>query len=294
MSRKLGFGLATAFVFAVSSPLFAADMPVKAPVAPPPPALTWSGFYLGVEGGWEERQANWNTNCVQLGGPFTCGSALNATVFPGAPDSTGSFNFKNNSTGHVAIYDGFMFQPVSAPNWVLGFEWDIGFTNRSANTVPGILGCSTAACTGGALVPFSLSGDSTSVKFGDDYSFRPRIGYLVLPNLQAYATGGVAVQKVSANETCNGATSPACTFSLAQTTTANLGGYSVGGGLEWQPLPHWILRAEYRYNDYGNWHPNFFVGSGVIETYNTVHVKTQFAQIGLSYLIMPGQGLFGR
>jgi outer membrane immunogenic protein len=132
------------------------------------------------------------------------------------------------------------------------------------------------------------------VKFGDDFSFRARVGYLVLPNVMAYVTGGVAEQKVTANETCNGLISPACGFSLTSTTPDTLlTGYTVGGGLEWQALPHWLLRAEYRFNDYGNWHPNFGVGSGIIETFNTVHVKTQFAQVGLSYLFMPGEGIFG-
>lgn len=293
MSRKLGFALATGFALTLSGPLFAADMPVKAPMAPPPPALTWSGMYVGVEGGWEQREADWATNCIQGGGPFTCGSALNAIIFPGAPDSTANFNFKNNNW-RGAVYNGFMFQPVSAPNWVFGFEWDYGFNKNASTTVAGILGCSTAACTGGALTPFNLSGDSTTVKFGQDYSFRPRVGYLVLPNLQAYVTGGPAVQKVSATETCNGATSPACGFSLTSTTSTNLLGYSVGGGLEWQMVPQLLLRAEYRYNDYGHWNNNFFVGSGIIETYNTVHVKTQYAQIGLSYLWLPGQGIFGK
>ena len=145
-----------------------------------------------------------------------------------------------------------MFQPASAPNWVLTFEWDYGFS-RNSTTVAGILGCSTAACTGGALVPFNLSGNSTTVKFGITLS-PPRVGYLVLPNVQAYVTGGVAVQKISATETCNGATSPACFLGVLTSTSSTwLTGYSMGGGLEWQVLPHWLLRAEYRYNNYGNW-----------------------------------------
>jgi outer membrane immunogenic protein len=289
--KKLATAIAT--ITLIGTAAFAADMPVKAPMAPPPPppALTWSGIYVGVEGGWEQRQADWNTNCVQGGGLFTCGSALNAVIFPGAPDATANFNFKNNDW-RVAIYNGAMFQPVTAPNWVFGFEWDYGFSRKSS-TVAGILGCSTLACTGGALVPFNLSGDSTTVKFGDDWSIRARVGYLVLANVMAYVTGGVAQQEVSATETCNGATSPACNFSLTSTSSNTLTGYTVGGGLEWQPLPHWLLRAEYRYNDYGNWHNNFGVGSGIIETFNTVHVKTQFAQVGLSYLFMPGQPIFG-
>ncbi|MEH2491368.1 outer membrane protein [Bradyrhizobium sp. AZCC 2230] len=36
----------------IGTSAFAADMAVKAPPPPPPPIATWTGFYLGINGGW--------------------------------------------------------------------------------------------------------------------------------------------------------------------------------------------------------------------------------------------------
>jgi len=53
MHNKLISGLAgAAFSFAASGLAFAADMPVKAPPAPPPtPVYNWTGWYVGVNAG---------------------------------------------------------------------------------------------------------------------------------------------------------------------------------------------------------------------------------------------------
>ena len=168
-------------------------------------------------------------------------------------------------------------------NWVVGIEGDVGFYNQSS-TVPGILGCSTAACTGGALFPFDLSGDSTSVKNTYDYSVRLRAGYLVTPDILVYGTGGIAFQHVEASMACNGNTSPACNFSASSTTSTTLPGYTVGGGLEWKLMQNWLIRGEYRYSDYGTWKPNFFQNSGIIEVYPSIHVKSQMATGGIAYM----------
>jgi outer membrane immunogenic protein len=182
-----------------------------------------------------------------------------------------------------SVYVGAMFEVNRM--WVFGAEVDYGFYNRTS-TVPGILGCSTAACTGGALVPFNLNGDFTSVTNGDDYSFRLRAGYLVTPDLLLYATGGVAIEKISAAMACNGNTSPACNFSLNQTQPINLlSGYTVGAGIEWKLLQRWLIRGEYRYSAYGDWNPVFFKNSGVIEVFPTIRPKSQIATLGLAYLL---------
>jgi outer membrane immunogenic protein len=215
------------------------------------------------------------------GGPFTCGSALNNIVFPGAPDSSASHKF-TTSNFRYGFYVGAMSQVYT--NWVVGFEADVGFYNKSS-TVPGILGCSTFACTGGALVPFNLSGDSTSVKNTYDSSFRLRVGYLVTPDILAYGTGGLAFQRFAASMACNGATSPACNFSASQIDTNDtLPGFTVGGGLEWKLMQNWLIRAEYRYSDFGTWKPSFFQGSGIIEVFPSIHVTSQIVTAGIAYM----------
>jgi outer membrane immunogenic protein len=45
----------------MAAPASAADMAVKAPPAPPPPALyNWTGFYIGANGGWGETHNCWD------------------------------------------------------------------------------------------------------------------------------------------------------------------------------------------------------------------------------------------
>ena len=51
------FLLATTSLFALATMANAADMPVKAPVAPPPAAWSWTGFYIGVQGGVASHRA---------------------------------------------------------------------------------------------------------------------------------------------------------------------------------------------------------------------------------------------
>jgi outer membrane immunogenic protein len=272
---------ATVIAALIASPVFAADMPLlKAPAAAPVES-TWNGFYFGGEVGGKWVTENWNTTCVQAGPPLgVCGSPLNAIIFPGAPDSSASNAF--STTGlRTGIYLGFMFQTPS--NWVVGFEGDVGFYNRSSS-VPGLLGCSTAACTGGALVPFNLGGDSTRVTDKNDLILRLRAGYLVTPSVLVYATGGVAFQDVESSMTCSGATSPACLFFHTQTQTALLTGYTVGGGLEWKLFQNWLLRGEYRYSDVGSYSTSFFRGSGDVELFANIHVKSQIATAGLAYM----------
>jgi hypothetical protein len=50
-NRLISIVCGTALVLTSSGAVFAAEMPVKAP-PPPPPVWEWSGFYIGVGGGF--------------------------------------------------------------------------------------------------------------------------------------------------------------------------------------------------------------------------------------------------
>ena len=52
-------GLVT--LFGIAAPASAADMAVKAPPPPPPPIYSWTGFYIGGNGGWGQSH-----NCVDF------------------------------------------------------------------------------------------------------------------------------------------------------------------------------------------------------------------------------------
>jgi outer membrane immunogenic protein len=280
--NKIGFGLAGVLALTISSPLFAADMPVKAPPLTPVAAVyDWTGLYVGGEVGGKWTKDNWNTTCVDAGGaPLgTCGSAVSLAAFPGAPDATAGHTFKTSGL-RAGVYAGFDIQVN--PSWVVGFEGDWG-AYKKTSTVPGLLGCSTAACTGGAVFPFSLAGDSTSVKFGDDYSLRLRAGYLLTQTVLAYGTGGIAFQRISTTLACAGATSPACLFDHLETQSNTLWGYTVGGGLEWRIAQNWLLRGEYRYSNFGTLKSTFFAQSGDLEVSANQKVSTQIATGGIAY-----------
>ena len=114
--------------FAAAGPAIAADLPAPAP--PPPrapatyvpaaPAFTWTGFYIGVNGGYGFGSSTWN-----------------------APASTGAFNT-----------DGFLVGGTIGANWqlnalVLGVEGDFDYStiNGSSGVVcnaPTAASCETA------------------------------------------------------------------------------------------------------------------------------------------------------
>ncbi len=71
-------------------------------------------------------------------------------------------------------------------------------------------------------------------------SLRARFGYLVTPNVLAYATGGVAWAKLDYAASAIG-----FLYSATTTPSDTQAGYAVGGGLEWAITSNWLLRAEY-------------------------------------------------
>jgi outer membrane immunogenic protein len=274
--------LPAALVAMAAGPVFAADMPMKAAPAPIIVDSSWTGMYLGGSVGEQWAKNEYNTTCLGLGGVGDCGAAGTAIVFPGFPDSSTANTFNNNGVKY-GVYYGAMFQ--AAQHWVFGVESDFNFFNKT-NTVAGIPGCTTTACTGIGLTT-SVSGDGVSFKNGDDFSLRARAGFLVIPDLLLYATGGPSWMKVQETAFCTGATSPACTFSLAETHTHTVAGFTVGGGLEWKVAQHFLLRGEYRFSDYGTWKNSFFQGSGSFDVNTSTKITTQTATFGIAYLIPP-------
>jgi outer membrane immunogenic protein len=129
---------------------------------------------------------------------------------------------------------------------------------------------------------------------GWDASARARVGYLFTPTLLLYGTGGVAWQNFQVSGTClHSGGDPFCfpapgspTSMVTNSTTRT--GWTVGIGLETEIYQNWLMRAEYRYSDFGTFNGamNFNV-SGVpigVDTYRySLRVNTQIATFGVGY-----------
>jgi len=234
------FGIAAFAALAVSGSAQAADGADNA---------AWNGFYVGAGAGFRNSQTDVTTTAIDVGG----------TVFPFHRPPL-SFN---GTAFWVSPYVGFNWQ--IAPQWIVGPEGDYGFAHDSST----VLG--QGFTPRGPLGPINTRNiaDSLVVKAGWDASLRARAGFLFTPSILGYLTGGVAWQHYNLTSTCSTASSvflgtgdcskndlfnptgfdvgpPVIKNSVTQT------GWTIGGGLETVLWDNWLLRAEYRYADFGS------------------------------------------
>lgn len=181
------------------------------------PAYNWSGFYIGLHGGYAygEQDVAWAPNPV--GFPVS-GPALTALGSGGI----------NGSSFAGGAQIGFNWQ---IQNLVVGVEGDWSWLDVSG---------SRTADLATTLGPPSAPIRST---FAVDWvaSVRARLG-LAFDNWLVYATGGVAWADMSVSDRV--------TFNASNTFNAAAGsdtvtGYVIGAGVEWAFQRNWTLRGEF-------------------------------------------------
>jgi outer membrane immunogenic protein len=98
-----------------AAPAIAADLPLKAPPAPPPPVFSWTGLYIGAN----------------IGGAWSNGSIT---------DQVTGANLSSNSNGFIG--GGQIGYNYQFNTFVLGVEWDIDGTSisKTSNVVPTAFG----------------------------------------------------------------------------------------------------------------------------------------------------------
>jgi outer membrane immunogenic protein len=135
------FLIAATLSLAATGQVVAADLPPAAappPRAPaaylPPPMFSWTGFYLGINGGYGFGQSSWsnvvdgstgnfNTSGFLLGG--TLGANYQIGAFVIGLEGDGAWNDANGSTGNC-----FSFACTTQGEWLAtvrgraGFAWD--------------------------------------------------------------------------------------------------------------------------------------------------------------------------
>jgi outer membrane immunogenic protein len=263
MQKTALLGIAAAAMLA-AAPAFAADLAPIAPMYKAPamivPPASWTGFYIGgdIGGSWSHTNGSWT------GLPSAAAFGVNPTG--------GSLDGSSFLGGVHAGYD-YQF----APAWVFGVEGDWTWTHdRGSNSQAWTLFGTGTPVGGGAATTMNSTVDWLA-------SFRGRLGYLVTPNVLAYATGGIAWGDVHYS-----GTAPAPTAGYLASTSFNntSDGFVVGGGVEWALTHSWSLRGEYLF-----YHLNSAAGATATSaafpafpsSFSWSRTNVDVARVGLSY-----------
>jgi outer membrane immunogenic protein len=192
----------------------------------------WSGFYVGVNGGY-------GASSDLTFGKSDAESGLTGTSTM-APDGL---------LGGIGV--GFNVQP-NGGSFVLGAEADIQLSDISGSGAISVVNGAGTDITDNLGVAGKAS--SKVDWFG---TVRARAGLLVSPGVLVYGTGGLAYGGIS--------NSASATYGEDGTASLSGGGvhygWVAGTGMEWKIDPKWSLKGEYLYIDLGS--DNL---SGLVET----------------------------
>ncbi len=242
--------LTSAGVMALTGAALAADIPSRAPppvYVPPPPVLTWTGLYVGINaGGTWSNNNNVNTTAVPVFSAATFAPELalsSALATTSVPVSHSGF------IGGGQIGYNFQF----ANSFVAGIEADI----------QGVASGSRTGTVFGSGVPVGFPGETinstVTASKRIDYlgTVRGRLGIAITPTFLAYGTGGLAYGGLHSSVSIlqqnlgppgSNFTAPFSSFGSLNTSRV---GWTAGGGLEWLFAPNWSVKAEYLYYDLG-------------------------------------------
>jgi outer membrane immunogenic protein len=215
--------IATAAAAALATPVLAADLPAVYPTKAPPayvPAWSWTGFYVGVNGGGGWGRTS-HTAAVGLAG------------IAGLPAlTTGNFNTSGGLAGGTAGYNYQMGQ------WVFGMEADLDWSNINGTfttvfAVPGVT--ATAAL-------------SSRLNWLD--TVRVRAGW-AWDRALLYGTAGAAYGGLTATAAASFAV-PGFAAAATVADTQTRFGWTAGGGVEYAFTNNVTAKVEYLYVDLGS------------------------------------------
>lgn len=251
-SLLLGSGAAVVLCFSAAG---AADLPVRTP-APAPvayaPVFLWSGFYVGVNGGYGGDKFEY---------PFA--GQIGQTTFSGKPSVTSSGALFGAQVGYNWQF---------ASRWVVGIEADYQWSN-----IEGQVSINGAVPGFGAA---NIVAGSEVTSFG---TVRARFGY-GWDRALLYVTGGWAYGKVDNGGALAivpiGGGGGGFGGALSRGTTNT--GWTAGLGLEYALTNNLSFKTEYLYVDLGGKNLLTLAGGGIAAR---LDAETRFhvARAGLNY-----------
>jgi outer membrane immunogenic protein len=217
--------------------------------APPPPGCTWTGFYIGINGGytWTDSDRVDTDSRDVFGNPGLVGGP----AYGVAAAQLATFSLSASNDGFIG--GGQIGYNQQFGRWVvLGAEADMqGIFDSDERTRAD----SSITPVGGAGFPIAQSAQVFR-EIDSIGTIRGRVGVAVMPCLLIYGTGGFAYGEVISRTditqmVLNDPILPNSYHSHGQWDNLRPG-WTAGGGLEWMFMTHWSIKAEYLFYDLGS------------------------------------------
>lgn len=230
MKQRLVWAIASVVSILAIDGAAAADMALKAAPVAPVALYNWTGWYVGVNGGYAWDNASGSLNS------FSTAPAASDFRPAIAAGGTPTFLGAKHEGGFGGAQIGYNWQMA---NWLLGVETDIQGADIGQT--------STIVFPGGG-------GTNPSVSTGRDHldwfgTLRGRAGFAV-NNVLFYGTGGLAYGGVSTS--VSNVFTPAFTGNFHGSSSDTRVGWVAGAGIEWGFAPNWSLKGEYLHIDLGS------------------------------------------
>lgn len=257
----------------IGTPVFAADMAAPVYKAPPPaePVWSWTGFYIGANGGY-----GWG-NTSTTATTFQPAGTVPNPVIPNL-----AFSQKPNGPvfgGQV----GYNFQV--SQTWLIGIEGD--FDTAGLNKASSFVNLDPLGGSGG----LATDGFQEHTDIRWLATIRGRLGWTSGPNL-FYVTGGGAWENLHTNVLLSADTMAAVfSTSSAGSFSHTYSGWVAGLGYERMITPNWIVRAEYLHYGFQGTSTNalgvtctvFGAGGTCGQNISISSNSVDVARLGLSY-----------
>jgi outer membrane immunogenic protein len=210
-----------------------------APIAP-----NWTGFYLGINGGYSWGKAGRD---ITFFNPVT-----GVGIVTGGTGSTSDSNLDGGLFGGQIGYN------WQTSNWVWGLETDAQWTGQRGSATalcPATSAVIAGPCLPGlTFVPVGAVGTAATLDQKLDWfgTFRGRLGVTVTPTFLLYATGGAAYGTVKTDLGVAGFNAAGAPIAFTGSSSDTRLGWTVGAGFEWAFVPNWSAKIEYLYMDLGS------------------------------------------
>ena len=269
--------LASVAALGLAGTASAADLAVKAPVAYVP-LFTWTGCYLGANGGW----ISGNDDYTISHGSYGEYRPLPGRHFP-SPADIGLLTHSYSVDDSGGTFGGQFGCQTQIGSWVIGGEWDWNWGGLqkdnyfSFGETPWV----------DSDWQWNRREEWTRNQIDWFTTARARVGF-AWDRILVYATGGLAYAGFSSNTEVHFIRRNFERNKFYGSYDENRFGWTVGGGLEWAFGNAWTAKAEFLYLDFGSFDYDSVTGDTERYWRTEIDAKEYVARIGINYLFQTG------